>query len=74
MEELARAGALLRVARAQGPAPRPHGTPHWVSYGVGEGILLAIVLLTVAGGFAYAGKRLRAPLAVARPGRVAAGS
>ena len=73
MEKLAHAGALLRVAQAQGPAPRPHGTPHWVSYGVGEGILLAIVLLAVAGGFAYAGKRLRTPLAVARPGRIAAG-
>ena len=74
VEELARGGALLRVAQAEEAAPRPpHGTPHWVAYGVGKGILLAIVLLAIAGGFACAGKRLRAPLAVARPGRVAAG-
>ena len=71
VEELAQGGALLRVAQAEEPAPS-HGAPHWVSYGVGEGILLAILLLAVAGGFAYAGKRLRAPLAIARPGRVAA--
>jgi hypothetical protein len=71
-EELARGDGLLRVAQAQEGAPS-HGTPHWVSYTGGEAILLAIVLLVVAGGFAYAGKRLRAPLAVARPGRVAAG-
>lgn len=41
----------------------------WISYGGGEAILLAIVLLAVAGGFAYAGKRLRVPLRIARPGR-----
>jgi hypothetical protein len=70
-EELARLDAPLPVAQAEESAPA-HGTPHWVSYGAGEGILLAIVLLAVAAGFAYAGKRLRAPLAVARPGRVAA--
>ena len=45
----------------------------WNSYGSGEAILLAIVLLMVAGGFGLAGKRLRAPLAIARPGGVAAG-
>ena len=45
----------------------------WISYGGGEAILLAIVLLVVASGFAYAGKRLRAPLKVTRPGRTAAG-
>jgi len=74
VEEFVRGGALVRVAQAEEAAPKPpHGTPHWVAYGAGEGILLAIVLLAVAGGFAYAGKRLRAPLAIARPGRVAAG-
>jgi hypothetical protein len=65
-------GALLRVAQAQEAAP-PHGAPHWVAYGGGEAILLAIALIAVAGGFAYAGGRLRAPLAVKRPGAVAAG-
>jgi hypothetical protein len=45
----------------------------WVSYGGGEAVLLAIVLLVVAGGFGYAGTRMRAPLSVARPGRTAAG-
>jgi hypothetical protein len=34
---------------------------------------LAIVLLVVASGFAFAGKRLRAPLEVTRPGFTAAG-
>jgi hypothetical protein len=70
-EDLARADPLLRLAQVQEAAP-PHGVPHWVSYSGGAAILLAIVLLAVAGGFAYAGTRLRAPLAVARPGRVAA--
>jgi hypothetical protein len=72
MDKLARLDALIRLAQAPEASP-PHGTPHWVSYGAGQGILLAIVLLAVAGGFAYAGRRIRAPLAVARPGRVAAG-
>ncbi len=45
----------------------------WISYGGGEAILLAIVLLVVAGGFAYAGKRLRAPLEITRPGGAVAG-
>src|SRR5262249_10497718 len=66
--------ALLRLAQAQGPAPPPdvYQPASWVSYGGGEAILLAIVLLVVAGGCAYAGKRLRAPLSVARPGGTAA--
>jgi hypothetical protein len=33
---------------------------------------LAIVLLVTACGFAYAGKRLRAPLAITRPGSTVA--
>jgi hypothetical protein len=45
----------------------------WISYGGGEAILLAIVLLVVASGFAYAGKRRRAPLAITRPGGAVAG-
>ena len=73
-EGLARADALLRLAQAQRAAPPPdaYRPAHWVSYGGGEAILLAIVLLVVAGGFAYAGKRLRAPLRVTRPGGTAA--
>src|SRR5271165_2291377 len=72
-EGLPRADALLRLAQAQGAAPPPYAAAHWVSYGGGEAILLAIVLLVVAGGFAYAGKRLRAPLGVTRPGGIVAG-
>jgi hypothetical protein len=70
---LARADAPLRLAQAAGAAPPPHGSAHWFSYGGGEGILLAIALLIVAGGFAYAGRRLRTPLRVARPGAIVAG-
>jgi hypothetical protein len=64
----ARDEAVLWLAQAQEAAPAPHVWAHWVSYGSGEGIVLAIVLLAVAGGFAYAGTRLRAPLRIARPG------
>jgi hypothetical protein len=60
-------------AQAQQAAPPSYAPPSWISYGGGEAILLAIVLLVVAAGFAYAGKRLRAPFSVARPGGVAAG-
>jgi hypothetical protein len=70
-------GISERVARAeaqaQAPAPAPYSPPHWVSYGGGEAILLALALLIVASGFVYAGKRLRAPLRIAPPGGVAAG-
>jgi hypothetical protein len=68
---LAHADALL--TQAQGAAPPPYAPASWISYGGGEAILLAIVLLAVASGFAYAGKWLRAPLRIARPGRTAAG-
>ena len=71
--ELARADAFLQPAQAQGAAPPPHVWAHWVSYGGGEGIVLAVVLLVVASGFAYAGRRLRAPLGVTRPGATVAG-
>jgi hypothetical protein len=70
--ELARPDALLRLAQAQGAAP-PHSAAHWVAYGSGEAILLPIVLLVVAGGFAYAGRRLRVPLRVTPPGGTVAG-
>ena len=69
---LARADTVLRLAAAQ-EAPPPYSTAHWVSYGGGEAILLAIALLVVASGFAYAGRRLRTPLEITRPGGTAAG-
>src|SRR5215469_10976065 len=69
-EGLARPDALLRLTQAPGAAPPPHSSAHWISYGGGEGILLAVVLLVVAGGFAHAGNRLRTPLRVTPPGGV----
>ncbi len=72
-QRLAHADALLRLAQVQGDAPPRYEPASWVSYGGGEAILLAIALFVVASGFAYAGKRLRAPLAVTRPGGTAAG-
>jgi hypothetical protein len=71
-EGSARADALLQLVQTQGTAPPPHASAHWISYGDGEAILLAIVLVMVAGGFAYAGKRLRAPLRLTRPGATVA--
>jgi hypothetical protein len=72
-EGLPRVDALLRLAQAQGAMPPPYAQAHWVSYAGGEAILLAIVLLVVASGFAYAAKRLPAPLRATRPGVTAAG-
>ena len=72
-EGLPRVDALLRLAQAQEVLPLPYAQAHWVSYGGGEAILLAILLLLVASGFAYAAKRLPAPLRVTRPGATAAG-
>jgi len=66
-EDLARADALRWVAQTQAPAS-PYTPNLWVSYDRSEAIVLAVVLILVAGGFAYAGKRLRAPLRVTRPG------
>jgi hypothetical protein len=71
-ESSACAGALLRLAQAQG-APPPYMPASWISYGGDDAILLAIVLLVVASGFAYSGKRLRAPLEITRPGGTVAG-
>ena len=67
-EGLARAVTVLHLAEAPG-TPLPYSTAHWVSYGADEAIFLALVLLVVAGGFAYAGKRLRAPIKITPPGR-----
>jgi hypothetical protein len=50
-----------------------HGAAHWASYSGGAAIYLAVVLLVVASGVAYAGRRLSAPLEVSRPGGAAAG-
>jgi hypothetical protein len=71
-EGSAHADALLQLIPVQGTAPPPQAAAHWISYGGGEAILLAIVLLVVAGGFGYAGKRLRAPLRLTRPGATVA--
>ena len=67
-----RADPLIQLALAQGAAP-PRVWAHWVSYNGGEGVLLAAALLVAAGGFAYAGTRLRASLGVTRPGAAVAG-
>jgi hypothetical protein len=72
-EVLAHSGALLQLAQGQGAAPRPYSPPSWDAYGGGDAILLAIMLLLVAGGCVYAGRRLRAPVELARPGATAAG-
>jgi len=57
----------------QNPSDTPYAPASWISYGGGEAVLLAILLLAVASGFAYAGKRLRTPLKITQPGGVAAG-
>jgi hypothetical protein len=44
----------------------------WVSYGGDARIVLAIVLLAVAGGLAFAGSRLRGAIRATRPGRATA--
>jgi hypothetical protein len=72
-EGLAHAGALVQLAQLQGAAPRPYTPASWVSYGSSEAVVLAIALLVVASGFACAGNRVRAPVRVARPGRISAG-
>ena len=69
---LGRAHGLAWLVQAQGPAPRPYMPDNWVSYSGGEAVVLAILLLVVAGGLLFAGKRLPAPLRIARPGGVAA--
>jgi hypothetical protein len=72
-EGVARADELPQVASVQGATPPPPYTPaSWASYSGGEAFALAIVLLLVAGGFAYAGTRLRGPLKLGQPGATAA--
>jgi hypothetical protein len=72
-DRLARADLLLRLAQAQGGVPPRYQPASWISYSGGDAILLAIVLLVVACGFACAGKRLRAPFELTRPGGTTAG-
>jgi hypothetical protein len=72
-EGLARGDGLLRLAQARSDAPDTYAPASWVSYDGGQAIALAIVLLLVACGIAYAGRRLRVPLRIARPGVVVAG-
>jgi hypothetical protein len=43
----------------------------WASYGGTARVVLAFILLTAAGGLAYAGTRFRRPVRAARPGRTA---
>jgi hypothetical protein len=70
--ELARTDALSWLAQSQMARPLPYSPASWVSYDGGYAILLAIVMLVVASGFVFAGKRLRTPLRVMRPGSIAA--
>jgi len=72
MSRLAHSDALLQLAQAQGTEPPPYSPPSWVSYGGGQATLLTIVLLVVACGFIYAGKRLHTPLIIVRPGSTVA--
>jgi len=66
---------LLRLVQAPGTAPpsEVYQPAAWVPYSGRESIILAIVLLIIAGVFAYAGKRLRPPIKITPPGRTAAG-
>ncbi len=63
----------MQLVQAGGTAPPAYAPASWNSYGGGEGIFLAILLLVAAGGFAFAGKRLRVPLEVTRAGGIVAG-
>src|SRR5215469_1382930 len=72
MSRLANPDALLQLAQAQGTMPPPYSPPSWVSYGGGEATLLTIVLLVVAFGFIYAGKRLQMPLRIVPTGSTVA--
>jgi hypothetical protein len=72
-EGLERSGAQLWLAQTPSAARPPYSPPSWISYSGAETILLAIVLLVVAGGFVYAGKRLRASIRITRPCGTVAG-
>ena len=65
-------GAMFMPVVALTASPQS-STAHWVSYDRSEAIILAIALLVAASGFAYAGKRLRTPLKIERPGATVAG-
>ena len=65
-------GAMFMPVAALTASPQS-STAHWVSYGGSEAIILTIALLVAASGFAYAGKRLRTPLKIERPGATVAG-
>jgi hypothetical protein len=71
-EGLPRPDALLELARAQEAAPPSSYTTPWIPYDGNGAILLALVLLVAACGFAYAGKRLRTPLRITPPGATVA--
>jgi hypothetical protein len=71
--QLAHTHALPWLVQAQVTGSPRYSPASWVSYDGGEAILLAIVMLIVAGGFVYAGKRLHIPRRVTQPDRVAAG-
>jgi hypothetical protein len=71
--QLPRAGALAWLTDAGVVAPPAYSPASWVSYDGDAAIVLAIVLLVVAGGFACAGRRLRTPLRVTQPGHTVAG-
>lgn len=58
------------MLRADSPSA-PHGG--WVSYGSTGAVVLAIVLVTVAGTLTYLGTRVRSPISVTRPGRTVSG-
>lgn len=58
------------MPRADSPSA-PHGG--WVSYGSREAVVLAVVLVVVAGMFAYLGTRIQRPIGVTRPGRTVSG-
>jgi len=60
----------LKVAAEQAHAVAAH-SGSWVSYGGDARIVLAVVLLAVTGGVAYAGIRLPLPIGLPRPGRKA---
>lgn len=58
------------MLRADSPSA-PHGG--WVSYGSREAVVLAIVLVAMAGTFTYLGTRVQSPISVTRPGRTVSG-
>jgi len=70
---LTRADAIIQLAQAQEAASPPHAAAHWVPYSDSAAITLAITLFVLASGVAYAGRQLRVPIKIMRPGGAAAG-